>query len=143
MLYQLSYLGIGDRLGFAAQAFSPCRSNCGSVNDINTLDAFAAVDIRTGTILAAEPFPQARKPAYKLTVDFGSEIGRKRSSAQITVHYTAKELIGKQVLAVVNFPPRNIAGFSSEVLVLGVPDAHGDVVLVRPDERVAEGARLY
>jgi len=113
------------------------------VNDINTLDAFAAVDIRTGTILAAEPFPQARKPAYKLTVDFGSEIGRKRSSAQITVHYTAKELIGKQVLAVVNFPPRNIAGFSSEVLVLGVPDAHGDVVLVRPDERVAEGARLY
>ncbi|HLI94561.1 MAG TPA: tRNA-binding protein [Candidatus Baltobacteraceae bacterium] len=113
------------------------------MNDINTLDAFAAVDIRTGTILAAEPFPQARKPAYKLTVDFGSEIGRKRSSAQITVHYTAKELIGKQVLAVVNFPPRNIAGFSSEVLVLGVPDAHGDVVLVRPDERVAEGARLY
>lgn len=114
-----------------------------SVNDINTLDAFAAVDIRTGTILAAEPFPQARKPAYKLTVDFGNEIGRKRSSAQITVHYTAEELIGKQVLAVVNFPPRNIAGFSSEVLVLGVPDANNDVVLVRPDERVADGMRLY
>lgn len=113
------------------------------MNDINTLDAFAAVDIRTGTILAAEPFPQARKPAYKLTVDFGNEIGRKRSSAQITVHYTAEELIGKQVLAVVNFPPRNIAGFSSEVLVLGVPDANNDVVLVRPDERVADGMRLY
>ncbi len=114
-----------------------------SVNEINTLDAFAAVDIRAGTIVAAEPFPQARKPAYKLTVEFGEEIGRKRSSAQITVHYTAEELIGKQVLAVVNFPPRNIAGFSSEVLVLGVPDASGNVVLVRPDERVNDGVRLY
>jgi tRNA-binding protein len=113
------------------------------VEDRSTLEAFAALDIRTGTIVAAEPFPQARKPAYKLTVDFGAELGRKRSSAQITVHYTAEMLIGKQVLAVVNFPPRNIAGFSSEVLVLGVPDANGDVVLVRPDEDVANGAPLY
>lgn len=105
--------------------------------------AFEAIDIRAGTIVAAEPFPQARKPAYKLTVDFGEEIGRKRSSAQITVHYTAESLVGKQVLAVVNFPPRSIAGFSSEVLVLGVPDENGAVVLLAPDERVRDGVRVY
>jgi tRNA-binding protein len=115
----------------------------GTVNNNTTLEAFAAVDIRTGTIVAAEPFPQARKPAYKLTVDFGAEIGVKRSSAQITVHYEAHALVGKQVLAVVNFPPRNIAGFPSEVLVLGVPDDDGAVVLVTPDERVENGVRLY
>jgi tRNA-binding protein len=113
------------------------------VNDSSTLDAFALLDIRAGTIVAAEPFPEARKPAYKLTVDFGGEIGVKRSSAQLTVHYTPETLTGKQVLAVVNFPPRRIAGFASEVLILGVPDAEGAVVLVRPDESVANGARLY
>jgi tRNA-binding protein len=113
------------------------------VNDTSTLEAFAALDIRIGTILAAQPFPEARKPAYKLTVDFGGDIGVKHSSAQLTVHYRPETLIGRQVLAVVNFPPRRIAGFPSEVLVLGVPDADGAVVLVCPDQPVANGARLY
>lgn len=113
------------------------------VNTDATLEAFAALDIRAGTIVAAEGFPEARKPAYKLTIDFGPELGLKRSSAQITEHYQLETLAGKQVLAVVNFPPRRIAGFSSEVLVLGVPDGDGAVVLVAPDQRVADGARLY
>jgi tRNA-binding protein len=110
---------------------------------ISTVEAFAVLDVRTGTIVAAEPFLEARKPAYKLTIDFGDEFGIKRSSAQLTAHYTSDALIGKQILAVVNFPPKRIAGFPSEVLVLGVPDANGDVVLASPDERVANGVRLY
>ena len=106
-------------------------------------DTFAQVDIRVGTIVAVEDFPEARKPAYKLTVDFGPEIGTKRSSAQLTTHYARDELIGRQVAAVVNFAPRQIGPFMSEVLVLGFPDAAGAVVLVAPDKPVANGGRLF
>ncbi len=113
------------------------------MQDSSALDAFAALDLRTGTITAAEPLPEARKPAYKLTIDFGQEIGTKRSSAQLTSRYTADELVGKQVIAVVNFPPKRIADFQSEVLVLGVPGDNGQTVLVVPEARVANGVRLY
>ena len=104
---------------------------------------FEAVDIRVGTITRAEPYPGARKPAIKLWVDFGGDIGEKRSSAQITQHYSPEALIGKQVLAVVNFPPRQIGKVMSEVLVLGMPDATGEVVLVRPDLAVPNGGKLF
>ncbi len=104
---------------------------------------FDAVDIRVGRITRAEPFPEARKPAYKLWLDFGPEIGEKRSSAQITVHYTLDDLIGRQVLAVVNFPPRQIGPVMSEVLVLGVPDANGAVVLIGPGHDVPLGGKMF
>jgi len=104
---------------------------------------FEAVDIRVGRITRVEPFPEARKPAYKLWVDFGVEIGEKRSSAQITKHYTMEELIGRQVLAVVNFPPRQIGPMMSEVLVLGVPDDDGAVVLIGPGHDVPLGGKLF
>ena len=106
-------------------------------------DAFLAVDIRVGTIVAAEPFPEARKPACKLTIDFGEPIGRKRSSAQITEHYALDTLHGRQVAAVVNFPPRQIGPMMSEVLTLGFPDANGHVVLIGPSQPVPNGGRLF
>ena len=108
-----------------------------------TIDDFDKLDIRVGTIVEALPFPEARKPAYKLTIDLGSEIGMKKSSAQITVHYTADQLVGRQVCCVVNFPPRRIGPFMSEVLTLGMPDTEGAVVLVRPDLAVPNGGRLF
>jgi len=108
-----------------------------------SFDDFLAVDIRVGTITDAQEFPEARKPAYKLTIDFGPDIGTKKSSAQITVHYTLEDLIGRQVLAVVNFPPRQIGPMKSEVLTLGLSDANGDVVLIAPERPVADGERLH
>lgn len=108
-----------------------------------TYDDFAKVDIRVGTIVAVEDFPEARKPAYKLTIDFGPEIGIKKSSVQITVHYTKDELVGKQVIGVVNFPPKQIGPFQSESLTLGVPDAHGDVILMFPTSAVPNGGKLF
>jgi tRNA-binding protein len=108
-----------------------------------TFEEFLKVDIRVGRIVAAEAFPQARKPAFKLTIDFGPEIGIKRSSAQITRNHPLDSLVGRQVLAVVNFPPRQIGPFLSEVLTLGVPDENGDVMLIRPDREVPIGGRMY
>jgi tRNA-binding protein len=108
-----------------------------------TYAAFERVDVRAGTIVAVDAFPEARKPAYKLTVDFGDSVGRRRSSAQIVALYSPQELLGTQVLAVVNFPKKRIAGFESEVLVLGVPDASGNVVLLRPERAVPDGGRMY
>ncbi len=108
-----------------------------------TYDDFARVDIRVGTITRAEPFPEARKPAIKLWVDFGPEIGEKRSSAQITAHYAPEALVGRQVLGVVNFPPRQIGKVLSEVLVLGLPDADGQVVLIGPGHAVPNGGKLF
>lgn len=106
-------------------------------------DDFMKVDVRVGQVVTAEPFPEARKPAYKLTIDFGPEIGVKKSSAQITVHYTLEELVGRKVAAVVNFPPRQIGPVRSEVLTLGFPDAEGAVVLVGVDRDVPVGGRLF
>jgi tRNA-binding protein len=113
------------------------------VGEVISFDQFLAVDIRVGTIVAVEPFPEARKPALKLTIDFGPAVGRKRSSAQIVKHYAPEALVGRQVAAVVNFPPRQIGKFMSEVLTLGFPDADGDVVLFAPDRKVPDGGRLF
>lgn len=110
--------------------------------DETTFDTFMAVDIRVGTVIDAQPFPEARKPAIKLWIDFGETIGTKKSSAQITVHYEPDKLIGKQVMAVVNFPPRQIGPFRSEVLVLGFEDDNGAVVLAGPDSSVPNGKRM-
>ena len=108
-----------------------------------SFDDFLKVDVRVGTIIGVDPFPEARKPAFKLRIDFGSEIGVKKSSAQVMKYYTAETLIGRQVAAVVNFPPRQIGPFMSEVLTLGFPDNEGDVVLVAVERAVPNGGRMY
>lgn len=108
-----------------------------------SFDDYLKVDIRVGTIVEAEAFPEARRPAYKLRVDFGAEIGVKKTSAQITKHYALDELAGRQVAAVVNFPPKQIGKFMSEVLVLGFPDDDGEVVMISPNKNVPDGGRLY
>ena len=105
-------------------------------------DDFLKVDVRVGTVIQAMPFPEARMPAYKLLIDFGAQIGIKRSSAQITVHYQHEELVGRQIVAVVNFPPRQIGPFMSEVLTLGFADDKGDIVLLEPERQVPNGARM-
>ena len=104
---------------------------------------FEKVDVRVGRVVAAEPFPEARKPSVKLAVDFGPEVGVKKTSAQLAAHYSPETLLGRQVVAVVNFPPKRIAGFNSEVLVLGVPDEEGAVVLLAPDREVPLGGRMF
>lgn len=113
------------------------------MTDLISFDDFLKVDVRVGTVVEAEPYPEARKPAIKMRVDFGPEIGIRRSSAQVTRHYTPETLVGRQVIAVVNFPAKQIGKVMSECLVLGLPDADGEVVLLRPDQTVPEGGRLY
>ncbi|MDW3182445.1 MULTISPECIES: tRNA-binding protein [unclassified Roseobacter] len=108
-----------------------------------SFDDFLKVDIRCGTVLRAEVFPEARKPAIKMWIDFGDEIGERKTSAQVTAHYEPEALVGKQVLAVVNFPPRQIGPFMSEVLVLGLPDETGEIVLITPDSEVPQGGRMH
>ena len=113
------------------------------LTDQISFDDFLKVDIRAGTIVEALPFPEARKPAYKLRIDFGGEVGVKRSSVQITVHYQPEELVGRQVIGVVNFPPRQIGPFMSEVLTLGLADDNGAIVLLEPERTVPNGSRMF
>ena len=108
-----------------------------------TFDDFLKVDIRVGRVIRAEPYPEARKPAIKMWIDFGGDIGEKKTSAQVTAHYTPESLVGRQVMAVVNFPPRQIGRFMSEVLVLGLPDADGEIVLIGPEKDVPTGGRMH
>lgn len=113
------------------------------MSDVITYNDFEKVDIRVGTVVDVQDFPEARKPAYKLTIDFGVEIGIKKSSVQITKHYTKKDLLGKQVCGVVNFPPKQIGPFISETLTLGFADENGDVVIITPTQKVPNGGKMF
>jgi tRNA-binding protein len=135
-------VGVSETATLSQAAAEANAGGIEMVDQINYAD-FEAVDIRVGTIVSAQAFPEAREPAFKLTIDFGAEIGIKKSSAQLTVHYKADQLLGRQVCAVVNFPPRQIGPFISEVLTLGMPDEDGAVVLVRPDLRVPNGGQVF
>jgi tRNA-binding protein len=128
---------------FYVQGFSRDMIPHGGIDRMITYNDFDKVDIRVGRVVKVEDFPQARKPAYKLLIDFGPEIGYKRSSAQITVHYTKDDLLGRLVMAVVNFPPRQIGPFVSEVLTLGVPDGEGNIVLLVPTKDVPIGGKMF
>ena len=108
-----------------------------------SFDDFLKVDIRVGRVIRAEPYPEARKPAIKMWIDFGDEIGERKTSAQVTAHYDPAGLVGKQVMAVINFPPRQIGRFMSEVLVLGLPDENGEIVLIGPDGKIPLGGRMH
>lgn len=133
-------VGVGTQPALSIGCSGRIRGAC--VTMIQYSD-FEKIDIRVGKIIEVEDFPQARKPAYKLTIDFGLEIGIKRSSAQITKHYTKEALLGKQIMAVVNFPTKQIGPFISEVLTLGVPDENGDTVLLGPTSEVPLGGKMY
>lgn len=113
------------------------------MKDYVSINDFLVLDVRVGTIISAKPFPEARKPAYQLQIDFGSEIGVKKSSAQITVNYTPESLVGRQVVSVVNFPPRQVGPFMSEVLTLGLSDENDDIVLLSPDKPVPNGQKMH
>ncbi len=128
---------------FGASPCSLVKSKGWFMSDEISFDDFLKVDVRVGKVVEAEEFPEARKPAYKMRIDFGPDIGIKKTSAQITKHYTPESLVGKLVMAVVNFPPRQIGPVRSEVLTLGVPDDEGEVVLLTPDKNVPIGGRLY
>ncbi|CTQ60058.1 tRNA-binding protein YgjH [Roseibium album] len=128
---------------FGASPSSLVKSKGWFMSDEISFDDFLKVDVRVGKVVEAEEFPEARKPAYKMRIDFGPDIGIKKTSAQITKHYTPESLVGKLVMAVVNFPPRQIGPVRSEVLTLGVPDDEGEVVLLTPDKDVPIGGRLY
>ncbi len=129
--------------GTSSESPGPTGAPSDGMAPVITADGFYGIDIRVGTVADAKPFPEARKPSIRLWIDFGPALGIRRSSAQVTRHYTPDQLIGRQVCAVVNLPPRQIGPFVSEVLTLGMPDSKGEVVLIRPDHKVPDGGRLF